>query len=251
MLKTALVASGQFKISFLDGLYKLIIYYGNIFYKKRFHSFAPEIMEPLTKILSASVELFRQFGFKTITMDDIARRAGISKKTLYQHFANKNEIVTESVSWYQCRISDSCIVTLDESENAIEGMVRIMGMLDQVFRQTNPTALLELERFYPEGFRKFKESIIQNDVEAIKRNIIQGIGEGLYRPETDPEFMARLRMELSMIVFRPNLLTENRENLSSVGNAIGEHFLYGIMTHKGEKLYQKYKEQYIKQVSKI
>ena len=56
-------------------------------------------MEPLAKILSVSAELFGQYGFKSITMDDIARRAGISKKTLYMHFANKNEVVNESVVW--------------------------------------------------------------------------------------------------------------------------------------------------------
>src|SRR5690349_11639932 len=111
-------------------------------------------MEVLDKILNASVELFRQYGFKTITMDDIARRGGISKKTLYQHFANKNEVVNESVSWYQCRISDMCHAALTEAENSIEGMVRIMGMFDQIYRQINPTALLELERFYPDGFKK-------------------------------------------------------------------------------------------------
>ena len=49
-------------------------------------------MEVIDKILNAAVELFRQYGFKTITMDDIARRSGVSKKTLYQHFANKNEV---------------------------------------------------------------------------------------------------------------------------------------------------------------
>ncbi|MGZ3753046.1 MAG: TetR/AcrR family transcriptional regulator, partial [Mucilaginibacter sp.] len=64
-------------------------------------------MEPLHKILSVSVELFSQYGFKAITMDDIARRAGISKKTLYQHFANKEEVVNESVLWYKTHMSQN------------------------------------------------------------------------------------------------------------------------------------------------
>ncbi len=61
-------------------------YAGNYFYEKRFHSFGPAKMDALTKILTVAVDSFRQYGFKTITMDDIARGAGISKKTLYQHF---------------------------------------------------------------------------------------------------------------------------------------------------------------------
>jgi len=84
-------------------------------------------MEALTKILSSAVELFTQYGFKAITMDDISRRAGISKKTLYQHFANKDEVVNESVIWYKSHATDNCTAVLEGSENAIEVMVRLLA----------------------------------------------------------------------------------------------------------------------------
>lgn len=208
-------------------------------------------MEPLTKILSASAELFRQYGFKTITMDDIARRSGISKKTLYQHFANKNEVVNESVTWYKCKITEMCDAALKESENAIEGMARSMNLIDHVNRQINPMAMLELERYYPEGFERFKESLMKNDVMSISNNLRQGIEEGLYRADIDPDFMARYRMEISLIVFHPNLLVTDRDDIHRVAHQISEHFLYGIMTPKGEKLYQKYKQKHLKTVSKL
>lgn len=208
-------------------------------------------MEPLNKILSASTELFRQYGFKTITMDDIARRAGISKKTLYQHFANKGEVVNEALTWYQCSVSDTCISIMNQSENAIEGMVRVMSMFDDMLANMNPTAILELERYYPEAFKIFKTNMLEKDIEAIKDNILWGMKDGLYRETLNAEFMARYRMEMSMLVLHPNLMVNTRNDLQFVMHEVGEHFLYGIMTHKGEKLYQKYKEQYIKQVSKL
>ena len=136
-------------------------------------------MEPLTKILSASAELFRQYGFKTITMDDIARRAGISKKTLYQHFANKNEVVNESVTWYKCKITELCNAAMSESENAIEGMVRTMSMFDTIHRQVNPMAIYELERYYPDGFQRFKDILLKQDISAIRENMERGKEEGL------------------------------------------------------------------------
>lgn len=208
-------------------------------------------MELLDKIFNASTELFRQYGFKTITMDDIARRAGVSKKTLYQQFANKNEVVSESVTWYKCQISERCEATMNDSENAVEGMVRLMGMFDHIHRQINPTSMLELERFYPEGYKRFKDRLVNEDVEVIKKNILRGIEEGYYRSCIDPDFMARYRMELSLMVFHPNFLVNEQLEMHTVAYKIGEHFLYGIMTPKGEKLYQKYKEKYLKQVSKI
>jgi len=140
---------------------------------------------------------------------------------------------------------------MEESENAIEGMVRTMSMFDQINRQINPMAMLELERYYPEGYERFKACLLEQDVEAIKKNLLQGIEEGLYRQEINPDFMAKFRMELSLMMFHPNLLVTNRDDMHLVAHEISEHFLYGIMTSKGEKLYQKYKEKYLKQVTKI
>lgn len=208
-------------------------------------------MEPLEKILTAAIELFRQYGFKTITMDDLARRAGISKKTLYQHFANKNEVVHEAVTYYKGKISDACCAAMEESENAIEAMVKIMSVFDTINRQMNPLAMLELERFFSETFKKFREEMLDKDVDNVRQNLERGIKEGLYREEINPDFMAKYRMELSLIMYHSNLLVNERQDLQFVGHEISEHFLYGIMTHKGEKLYQKYKEQYNKQVAKI
>ena len=108
-------------------------------------------MEPLIKILSASAELFSQYGFKTITMDDIARRAGISKKTLYQHFANKQEVVNDSVIWYKNQMTELCNVTLTNAENAIEAMVRMMAYFDTMNKRINPMAIFEMQRFFPDA----------------------------------------------------------------------------------------------------
>lgn len=216
-----------------------------------FPQFCPPIMEPLTKILSASAELFRQYGFKSITMDDIARRAGISKKTLYQHFANKNEVVLESVTWFQCHVSDNCMAIMDQSANAIEGMVRLMGMFDQVLGNMNPLAMLELDRFYPDAFKKFKNNMQEKDIESLKKNLRWGMEEGLYREGLNTDFLARYRLEISMLVLHPNLMVNTQNDIRFVMQEVSEHFLYGIMTAKGEKLYQKYKEQYLKRVSTI
>src|SRR3954466_473190 len=108
-------------------------------------------MDPLIKILHAATELFRQYGFKTITMDDIARRAGISKKTLYQHFANKEEVVNESIIWYKQNMSTNCEMVVGDTENAIEAMVCMMAFMDDMYKKINPMAIFEMQRFYPEA----------------------------------------------------------------------------------------------------
>jgi TetR/AcrR family transcriptional regulator, cholesterol catabolism regulator len=208
-------------------------------------------MDILTKILTSSIELFRQYGFKTITMDDIARRAGISKKTLYQHFANKQEVVNESVVWYKNQMTQNCGTMLNSAENAIEAMVRMLAFFDNMNKQINPMAMFEMQRFYPEAYNTFRALLVEKDVEMIRNNILQGIKEGLYREDINADLLARYRLETSLLILQPNLLVSDRNNLMSVTLEIGEHFLYGIMTSKGEKLYHKYKEKYLKQLTKI
>ena len=208
-------------------------------------------MDTLTKILSGSSELFSQYGFKTITMDDIARRVGISKKTLYQHFANKQEVVLESVMWLKNQIYEQCLTAMETSENAIEAMVRVMHNFDQMHRNINPIALLEMERFYPEVFTEFKNKMLEEDVITVRGNIERGIGEGLYRSAINADFMARYRMEISLLSFHSNMMVNDKHDMPTVAHDLSEHFLYGIMTQKGEKLYIQYKEQYLKQVSRI
>src|SRR5215210_3105837 len=102
-------------------------------------------MDARTKILTVAVDTFRQYGFKTITMDDIARKAGISKKTLYQHFSSKPDVVLGAVSWYQEHIHNLLANIIQQSENAVEGMVRVNAVLGQMFRQINPLSMLELQ----------------------------------------------------------------------------------------------------------
>lgn len=203
-------------------------------------------MEPLEKILAVSAELFSQYGFKTITMDDIARRAGISKKTLYLHFANKEEVVNESMIWYKNNTTANCVSVLSNADNAVEAMVKILAFFDGMHKRINPMALFELQRFYPEAYKMFRSMLEDRDVVMIRENILQGIKEGLYRPETDADIMARFRLETSLLILQPNLMVNDRNSLMSVAMEIGEHFMYGLMTAKGIELYCEYKIKYLK-----
>lgn len=208
-------------------------------------------MEPLAKILSVAAELFGQYGVKSITMDDIARRAGISKKTLYMHFANKNELVNESVVWYKNQMTESCAAQMKNAANAVEATVILLSFFDTMNRKINPIAMFELQRFFPDAYKKFREMVQDRDVAMIRDNILQGIKEGLYRENINADLLAKYRLETSLLIIQPNMLVNDRNDLMTVALEIGEHFLYGIMNEKGEKLYREYKEKYLKQSTNI
>jgi len=204
-------------------------------------------MEALDKILSSSIELFTQYGFKTITMDDIARRAGISKKTLYQHFANKHEVVSETVTWYTNNTTANCECMLQEAENALEAMVQILAFFDGLYKRINPMAMFEMQRFFPDAYKRFREQLLERDVKMVRNNILQGIKEGYYREDLNADLLAKFKIETGLMMLQPTLMVNERAELMSVALELGEHFMYGIMTPAGIEQYKKYKEKYIKQ----
>jgi AcrR family transcriptional regulator len=202
-------------------------------------------MEALTKILVTARDQFRKYGFKTVTMDDVARAAGISKKTLYQHFETKADVVKAAMLHHHENMICDCRLRMDESENAIEAMVRIMAQMDTEFRQINPMAILELRRFFPEAFRLFSDKLMAENADILRQNITNGIREGYYREDLNPELLAMYRIETSLAVFHPDSSLTAKYSPYDANHQIAEHFLYGLLTPKGEKLYIRYKEKYL------
>lgn len=203
-------------------------------------------MDVLTKILNAATELFRQYGFKTITMDDIARRAGISKKTLYQHFANKQEVIHESLATFMEHSHKICIDIRSNATDAVEEMMSLIELFDQNQRNTNVIAFLELQRYYPDEYEMMRQQLLEKNVAIIRDNILRGMETGLYRDGLNADLMARFHIEVSLMSFQPNLMVNDLIDFKYVTREINEHFIYGLLSTAGKKLYEKYKAQPIK-----
>lgn len=205
-----------------------------------------QITDVRSKILLSTIDLFKRYGFKSVTMDDIARQAGISKKTLYQHFDNKNKIITAALDWYKETLCQQADQIMESAIDAVEGFVKVKVNFDNVFKEMNPMSIFELQRFYPEGYRQFRSNM-ERDVESVRRNLERGIAEGNYRGDFDVEIMARFHIECALMIVMPNVLMKDKFDMHRVNSEITEHFIRGLLTPKGEKLYRKYKEQYFTQ----
>jgi hypothetical protein len=126
----------------------------------------------------------------------------------------------------------------------------MLAFFDDMQKRINPMAIFEMQRFFPEAYKTFRDLLVERDVVMMRDNILQGIEEGFYREDINADLLARYRLETSLLILQPNLLVNDRNSLMTVALEIGEHFLYGIMNAKGEKLYLKYKAKYLKQASK-
>jgi TetR/AcrR family transcriptional regulator, cholesterol catabolism regulator len=200
-------------------------------------------MEIQERIRHKADELFRRYGIRSVTMDEIATQLGMSKKTIYQYYTDKDQLV-DAVAVDEIQFSQECCMRDSATaDNAIEEIFKVMEFVEVMFRNMNPSMLHDLEKYHPGGYKKFLEHKNKFLYDMVRKNIERGIKEELYRPEIDVEIMARYRLESMMLAFNTELFPTSKFNFVKLQQEILEHFLYGLATLKGYKLILKYKQQ--------
>jgi AcrR family transcriptional regulator len=200
-------------------------------------------METKDRILVKSHEQFNRFGIRSVSMDDIAAALGMSKKTLYQHFADKEELVSACFSQVMEHNRHQCLIDQKRAENPIHEFFLAYDMMQEMFANMNPVVIHEMEKYHPEAFKKFHEFKYGFLYKVISSNLERGIQEELYRPDIDADVMTRFRIESVMLPFNANVFPNNRTQLIHIEQQLFELYLYGIATPKGQRLIQKYKTQ--------
>ncbi|MBA3665128.1 MAG: TetR/AcrR family transcriptional regulator [Bacteroidetes bacterium] len=206
-----------------------------------FLSFVAEFMEIKDKILQGAEDLFFKYGIKNITMDEVARHLGMSKKTLYQYFKDKDELVHSLIIE---KIEEDKIIfgkTHRDSENIVVEAFEIMKNIREIMGHVNPVLFYELAKFYPKTwnvFNEFKNGFIRENLEeSIKR----GQELGLVRKDLNVKVASRMRLENIDMSFNQEVFSTDKFNLVDIHVTMTELFLYGICTLKGHKLINKYK----------
>lgn len=189
------------------------------------------------KIIRGSVETFARNGVKNITMDDLARALGMSKKTIYQHFEDKKDILKACVDQHfdqqECQMDS--INT--ESLPAVEEVFRMMDFVSDQLKKMAAAHLLihDIRMYYPESWSRFKEHRENYVIGKVESNLRKGIEEGVYRPEIDVRVISRIRAAEIDAILNPDLFPLFEYNLNHLFEQLLLYFLYGICTTKGEK----------------
>ncbi len=192
------------------------------------------------KIVKGAQGLFIQYGIRSVSMDDVARALSMSKKTLYQHFSNKNELVTQAVENYMNEEMDEFSEIHDNSDNAIEELFYLSKCVRQHVFKLNPSMLYDLQKYHADAwdiFYRFKNRFLKGQMVG---NIKKGIAEGHYRKEVDPNVISTLRLESVQMVFNEQVFPRSDFNFRDVQIQLFDHFVHGILSDQGKKLYIDY-----------
>jgi AcrR family transcriptional regulator len=195
------------------------------------------------RIVNKAQELMFQTGVKHVTMDELATQLGISKKTIYQFYKDKDALVMAVVNFELEEQSSKCQRTQDTADNAVHEMFMLLEDIQQMFKNMNPMTMNEIAKYYPEAFARIQNHKDEFMHQIIKTNLIKGIEQGVYRKEIDPEILSIYRLETSFVPFNPQLYPFSKFDIGKVTLQIIENFIYGVMSLKGIELMEKYKLQ--------
>ena len=194
-------------------------------------------MEAKNKILLSAQELFIQYGIRSVTMDDVARSASMSKKTLYQYFDNKDGLVSEVAMHHFEQETQEFLDIESEAKDAIHEILLVSQCLRKHVFKMNPSLLYDMQKYHGqawENYLKFKHSTIRGH---IQRNIERGQSEGYFRPEIDAKVLSIFRVEGVQLVFDQKLFPREKFDFAKVQLQILDHFVHGLLTEKGRKKY--------------
>ncbi len=200
-------------------------------------------MEAKTRILTESRGLFQRRGIRAVTMDDIARELGMSKKTIYQYFRNKAEIVQGVVEGFfqeeRCMHQE----ILEKAHDPVEEMLLILQAMEKTFNDIPPVMIYEVRKYYPQSWNQFDHYKHDFILESIRENLEEGVRTGLYRKDMDVETVALLRLTEIEMIFNPDVFSPHENDIQKLQMELFKIFLHGVVTMRGKKLIYKYLNQ--------
>lgn len=204
-------------------------------------------METKDRIIGQTYDLFMRYGIRSVSMDDIAYHLAISKKTIYQYYADKDSLVEGVLDIEIKRNYEDCESNKQKKENSIHEFFLSMDSMKEMFKQLNPTIVHDIQKYHPKCFKKLHQHKDDFFYNIIKDNLELGIKEGLYRPEINIDVLTKFHLNTFFITTNSEIFPVSKYNLTVVSQEILENFLYGIATAKGIEKIELYKQERQKQ----
>ena len=184
-------------------------------------------------ILEKVSVLYRKYGIKSITMDDVARELGISKKTLYQFVSDKTDLVQKVVEHVRkCNFS-AMAENPGKKFNAVEDLIEVSTYLNNLMKDHSPSYEYDLRKYYPEIFSSLMSARRKLMYESMLANIRKGKKEGLYRKELDEEIITKLHLLRIENLQTTEIFREEEMHSSKFFKEVFVYHIHGLATEKG------------------
>ena len=200
-------------------------------------------MEVRDEIIARAEQLFMRIGVKSVTMDDISRELGISKKTLYQHFENKDNLIEAVVSTHVDRERQVMEGICSKAIDALDEIRTIGVFITATIEDVSPSTLFDLQKYYHKSWELLIKKQDEQMINCIVKNIEKGKAEGHYRAEVNPDIIARIYAKATYLVVEevanPNSKFSRRELIWELHN----YHIHALATPAGLALWKQYNSE--------
>lgn len=191
--------------------------------------------EKRLEILERASMVYMKYGIKTVTMDDLARELGISKKTIYKYFADKSDLIRSIIELKTEMDKAISMNYMQHSENAIDDLFLLGQLVVEHFNNINPTVFLDLRKYHPDAWAIMEKHKWGFVLSMIQENISRGIQEGLYRSEIVPGIVARLYVSATDVIMDTRTFPWPEFKFQHVFVEMINFHIYGMVNDEGRK----------------
>ena len=191
------------------------------------------------KILHTSNELFLTFGFKSVTMDDIAEKLGISKKTIYTYYKTKKVLVRACVMDVFHKVSEGIDNICTINNNPIVELFEVKNFVSTHLKSEQSSPIFQLKKYYIQFYHELQKKQFAVMNECVQENLQRGIADGLYRKEIDVDFISRIYFSGITMIKDIEIFPRGKDNMKEVQTNYLEYHIRAIATKKGIRVLEK------------
>jgi TetR/AcrR family transcriptional regulator, cholesterol catabolism regulator len=197
-------------------------------------------MEIKDKIISGSLKLFIKYGIRSITMDMIAEQLGISKRTIYEAFKDKDELLKCCIESAMLEQKDLTDQIMSSSKNVIEAMIKVVKHNVTILNSVNPLFFHDIKKYHSNLNEHTIENTDKQNITHIIDLLKRGIRENLFRKGINVEIVAILFTEQFRVLGNQDIFPEEKYSKAEIFENIVVNFMRGIATNEGLLLIEKY-----------
>jgi len=194
-----------------------------------------ERMNYKEEILKKTFDLVMRYGIKSVSMDDISKSIGISKKTIYQYFENKRALIAEVLDDHIREDEKDISAITAKSKNAIDEIIEIAKHILSFLKGMSPSMIYDMRKYYPRQWEKVESQHFSFFRSIIKSNIERGQKEGVYNEDVNAEIISRLYVKQTLAIADETTFPSSEYSRSELYKTLITYHIRGLMTTKGRK----------------
>jgi|SaaInl74LU_5_DNA_1037368.scaffolds.fasta_scaffold00220_8 TetR/AcrR family transcriptional regulator, cholesterol catabolism regulator len=189
--------------------------------------------EKRLEIIERASSVYMKYGVKSVTMDDLARELGISKKTIYKYFDDKSELVRSIVEMKTQMDKALCLNSTEHALNAIDQLLGISKLIVEHVGNVNPSVFFDLKKYHPDAWQIMEEHRWDFVLNMIIKNVEKGVEENLYRQNINPEIVGRMYVASIDNIFNPDIFPWPQFTFQAVYTEMIRFHIKGLVNADG------------------